>query len=221
MDLRWAADASWLWLAPCDWPAECEAGAAGGEAGDYPGVWGIAAVAATGGQGVGDADDFGGEMITAQEAHRIGLVNEVTSAAELIPRAEAIAARIIATLLWPCSMRWKAVNKGMEMTLAEGLYLEAVLFAVACSTEDKQEGTTAVSGEAAGTVSRGSRTSCPGSARIRSDQRLLAGWRRRNCARLCRRVIGLSRDEERLAQNDNASLGEQTGMARNQLRFPR
>jgi enoyl-CoA hydratase len=37
-----------------------------------------------------------GEMISAQEAHRIGLVNEVLPAAELIARAEAIAAKIIA-----------------------------------------------------------------------------------------------------------------------------
>jgi enoyl-CoA hydratase len=35
------------------------------------------------------------------------------------------------------------VNKGMEMPLAEGLYLEAVLFGAACATEDKKEGTTA------------------------------------------------------------------------------
>ena len=39
--------------------------------------------------------------------------------------------------------RVEAVNKGMEMTLSEGLYLEAVLFGVACATEDKKEGTTA------------------------------------------------------------------------------
>jgi enoyl-CoA hydratase len=37
----------------------------------------------------------------------------------------------------------EAVNKGMEMTLAEGLYLEATLFGVCCSTEDKKEGTAA------------------------------------------------------------------------------
>ena len=37
----------------------------------------------------------------------------------------------------------EAVNKGMEMTLAEGLFLEASLFAVCCATEDKKEGTTA------------------------------------------------------------------------------
>ena len=37
----------------------------------------------------------------------------------------------------------EAVIKGMEMTLSEGLYLEAVLFGVCCATEDKTEGTTA------------------------------------------------------------------------------
>ena len=37
----------------------------------------------------------------------------------------------------------EAVNRGMEMNLAEGLYLEATLFGVCCATEDKTEGTTA------------------------------------------------------------------------------
>src|SRR5271155_2435757 len=48
------------------------------------------------GKGVAMQMVLTGEMITAQEAHRIGLVNEVTIAAELIPRGEAIAAKIIA-----------------------------------------------------------------------------------------------------------------------------
>src|SRR3984957_12844500 len=84
-----------------------------------------------------------GEMITAQEAHRIGLVSEVTAPSELIPRAEAIAAKIIANAPLAVQYAMEAVNKGMEMTLAEGLYLEAVLFAVSCATEDKKEGTSA------------------------------------------------------------------------------
>ena len=86
---------------------------------------------------------LGGEVITAQEAHRIGLVNEVTSAAELIARAEAIAAKIIANA--PLAVRYamEAVNKGMEMSLAEGLFLEASLFGVCCATTDKAEGTAA------------------------------------------------------------------------------
>jgi enoyl-CoA hydratase/carnithine racemase len=84
-----------------------------------------------------------GEMISAQEAHRIGLVNEVTTAAELIPRAEAIAAKIIANAPLAVQYTMEAVNKGMEMPLAEGLFLEATLFGVCCATEDKKEGTTA------------------------------------------------------------------------------
>jgi enoyl-CoA hydratase len=81
-----------------------------------------------------------GEMISAQEAHRIGLVNEVTAAAELIPRAEAIAQKIIANAPLAVQYAMEAVNKGMEMPLAEGLYLEAVLFGVCSASEDKKEG---------------------------------------------------------------------------------
>ncbi len=84
-----------------------------------------------------------GEMITAQEAHRIGLVNEVTAPADLIPRAEAIAQKIIANGPLAVQYAMEAVNRGMEMPLAEGLYLEAALFGVCCATEDKKEGTRA------------------------------------------------------------------------------
>ncbi len=84
-----------------------------------------------------------GEMITAQEAHRLRLVNEVVAATELIPRAEAIAQKIIANAPLAVQYAMEAVNKGMEMTLAEGLYLEATLFGACCATEDKKEGTTA------------------------------------------------------------------------------
>src|SRR5205823_2561565 len=84
-----------------------------------------------------------GEMIMAQEAHRIGLVNEVVALADLIPRAEAIAQKIIANAALAVQYTMEAVNKGMETPLPEGLYLEAVLFGAACATEDKKEGTAA------------------------------------------------------------------------------
>jgi len=84
-----------------------------------------------------------GEMITAQEAYRIGLVNEVVPASELIPRAEAIARQIIANAPLAVQYILEAVNRGMETPLAEGLYLEAALFSVVCASEDKQEGTKA------------------------------------------------------------------------------
>ncbi len=84
-----------------------------------------------------------GEMISAQEAHRIGLVNEVVSAGELIARAEAIAAKIIANAPLAIQYAMEAVNHGLDLPLADGLFLEATLFGVCCATEDKNEGTKA------------------------------------------------------------------------------
>ncbi|HXZ31725.1 MAG TPA: enoyl-CoA hydratase-related protein [Terriglobales bacterium] len=95
------------------------------------------------GKGIAMQHVLTGEMINAQEAHRIGLVNEVVAAAELISRAEAIAQKIIANAPLAVQYTMEAVNRGMEMPLAEGLFLEATLFAVCCATEDKKEGTTA------------------------------------------------------------------------------
>ena len=84
-----------------------------------------------------------GDMINAQEALRIGLVNEVVPLAELITRAEAIAQKIIVNAPLAVQYALEAVNKGMDMPLADGLYLEATLFGLICATEDKNEGTKA------------------------------------------------------------------------------
>ena len=84
-----------------------------------------------------------GEMISAQEAYRIGLVNEVVPAADLISRAEAILKQIFANA--PIAVRYslEAVNKGLETSQAEGLALEASFFGLCAATADKQEGTQA------------------------------------------------------------------------------
>src|SRR5712692_5265493 len=84
-----------------------------------------------------------GETISAQEAYRIGLVNEVVPAGELIPRAEAILKRIYSNA--PISVKYalEVVNKGLETSQAEGFSLEASLFGLCAGTEDKREGTTA------------------------------------------------------------------------------
>jgi enoyl-CoA hydratase/carnithine racemase len=84
-----------------------------------------------------------GEMISAQEAFRIGLVNEVVPAAELITRAEAILKRIFSNAPVAVKYSLEAVNKGMETSQAEGLSLEASLFGLCAGTEDKKEGTQA------------------------------------------------------------------------------
>lgn len=84
-----------------------------------------------------------GEMISAQEAHRIGLVNEILPADKLIARAEEIAKKMMANAPLAIQYTMEAVNQGANMSLADGLFLEATLFAVACASDDKTEGTTA------------------------------------------------------------------------------
>jgi len=84
-----------------------------------------------------------GEMISAQEAYRIGLVNEVVAAAELIPRAEAILKTIFTNAPLAVKYSLEAVNKGLETSQTEGLALEASFFGLCAGTEDKQEGTQA------------------------------------------------------------------------------
>ena len=81
-----------------------------------------------------------GEMISAQEAHRIGLVNEVVPASEVIPRAEAILKQIFTNA--PLAIRYslEAVNRGLETSQSEGQALEASFFGLCAGTEDKKEG---------------------------------------------------------------------------------
>jgi enoyl-CoA hydratase len=84
-----------------------------------------------------------GEMISAQEAYRIGLVNEIVPAVDLVTRAEAILRKIASNA--PIAVRFalEAVNKGVETSQSEGLLLEASYFGLCAATEDKQEGTSA------------------------------------------------------------------------------
>jgi enoyl-CoA hydratase len=111
--------------------------------GIVPGYGGTQRLPRLVGKGLAMQMILAGEMITAQEAHRIGLVNEIVSAADLIPRAEAIAAKIIANAPLAVQYAMEAVNRGMDMSQSEGEFLEAALFGVCCATEDKKEGTTA------------------------------------------------------------------------------
>jgi enoyl-CoA hydratase len=82
-------------------------------------------------------------MISAQEAHRIGLVNEILPAAELIARAETILKKIAANAPIAVKLALEATNKGMETSQGEGLLLEASYFGLCAATEDKKEGTSA------------------------------------------------------------------------------
>jgi enoyl-CoA hydratase len=82
-----------------------------------------------------------GEMISAEEALRIGLVNRVVELGDLLATAEAIAKKIIANAPIAVQYAMEAVERGMEMPQEEGLYLEATLFGLCCATADMREGT--------------------------------------------------------------------------------
>lgn len=84
-----------------------------------------------------------GEAITAAEAHRIGLVNQVVPSADLLPAAEKLAQKIIANAPLAVRFALEAVNHGMEMSAGEGQFLEATLFGLCCTTADMKEGTRA------------------------------------------------------------------------------
>jgi enoyl-CoA hydratase len=84
-----------------------------------------------------------GEMINAQEAYRIGLVNEVVAASNLIPRAESILKQISANAPIAVGLALKAVNRGLDASQSEGLLLEASYFGLCAATEDMKEGTSA------------------------------------------------------------------------------
>jgi enoyl-CoA hydratase/carnithine racemase len=84
-----------------------------------------------------------GEMISAQEAYRIGLVNEVLPATNVMARAEAILRKIFSNAPIAVKHSLEAVNKGMETSQDEGLALEASFFGLCAGTEDKKEGTAA------------------------------------------------------------------------------
>jgi enoyl-CoA hydratase len=95
------------------------------------------------GKGVAHELCLTGEMISADEALRIGLVNHVYEPTELLPAAEALAKKIIANAPLAVKFTMEAIERGVEMPQEEGQFLEATLFGICASTEDMREGTRA------------------------------------------------------------------------------
>src|SRR5437879_2589511 len=111
--------------------------------GIIPGYGGSQRLARLCGKGVAHELCLTGEMITAEEAQRIGLVNHIYEPAELLPAAEAVARKIIANAPLAVKYTMEAIEHGVEMPQEEGLFLEATLFGLSCATEDMREGTKA------------------------------------------------------------------------------
>jgi enoyl-CoA hydratase/carnithine racemase len=84
-----------------------------------------------------------GAPISADEAYRIGLVNRVVPAADLLADAKKLAAQLASSA--PIALRYiiNAINKGVEMGFAEACQYEATLFGLVASTDDMREGTKA------------------------------------------------------------------------------
>jgi enoyl-CoA hydratase len=84
-----------------------------------------------------------GEAIDAQEALRIGLVNEVVGDDRLLARAEEILLQIASNAPIAVRLAMEAINRGRDTTVSDGQAIERALFSVCAGTEDKREGTSA------------------------------------------------------------------------------
>lgn len=84
-----------------------------------------------------------GAPVSAQEAFRLGLVNQVVAASDLIATAENLARKIIANAPLALKFAIEAVNRGLGMSQEDAQLLEANLFALCCATRDMKEGTRA------------------------------------------------------------------------------
>ncbi len=111
--------------------------------GIMPGYGGTQRLARLCGKGIAHELCLTGEMISADEALHIGLVNHIYDPAELLPGAEALAKKIIQNAPVAVKFTIEAIERGAEIPLQEGLFLEAALFGICCATEDMREGTRA------------------------------------------------------------------------------
>ena len=111
--------------------------------GIIPGFGGTQRLARLVGKGRAKELIFTCDQITAEDAYRMGLVNHVVPQAELIDYCKAMAGRIMKNGPYAVSLAKQAINTGMDTDLDSGLKLEANIFGLSFSTEDKKEGMTA------------------------------------------------------------------------------
>jgi enoyl-CoA hydratase/carnithine racemase len=110
------------------------------EAGLIPGDGGTQRLARLVGRGKALEMILTGGMIGALEAHRIGLVNQVASSEELLPAVMKMAREMASKA--PIALRYakEAIHQGMDLTLEQGLKLEADLYLLLHTTQDRTEG---------------------------------------------------------------------------------
>lgn len=108
--------------------------------GIIPGYGGTQRLARLVGAGKAKELIFSGEAISAEEAYRIGLADSLAPVGEAVQAAKKLANTIAARGPIAVEKAKEAIDRGLEMSLEEGLKLEAELFGQLCTTEDKNEG---------------------------------------------------------------------------------
>lgn len=81
-----------------------------------------------------------GGRVKADEAHRLGLVNRVVPQARLLDEAVTLAETILRNGPLAVAAVIEAVNRGLQLPLADGLRLESGLFGILAASEDMHEG---------------------------------------------------------------------------------
>ncbi len=81
-----------------------------------------------------------GDMITAQEAYRLGLVNAVVPHDTVLEEAQSLAEKIASKSSLPIAAALRAITEGLNVSIEEGLKIEAEEFGELESSDDAREG---------------------------------------------------------------------------------
>jgi len=111
--------------------------------GIIPGWGGTQRLARLAGKGKAVELILTGDMITAQEAYRLGLVNKVVPAGAVLKEARGLARKIVSKSKFAIAAGLRAVSEGLQVSIEEGLKIEAELFGRLADTEDAREGVSA------------------------------------------------------------------------------
>ncbi|MBD3170109.1 MAG: hypothetical protein GF307_11545 [candidate division Zixibacteria bacterium] len=111
--------------------------------GIIPGYGGTQRLTRLVGEGTAKLLIFTGDMVDGSEALRIGLVDRVYPAADLIEEAKKLAGKILSKGPAAITSAKRCVNMASNSTLDSGLKFEVTEFGAICATEDSKEGTAA------------------------------------------------------------------------------
>jgi len=136
----------------CELSMACDIRVASGKAkfgqpevglGITPGFGGTQRLARLVGEGMAKQLIYTGDIITAEEALRIGLVNKVVEPEVLLDEVKAMAMKIAKNAPIAVKLCKTAINKGMQMDIDSAIAYEAEVFGLCFSSEDQKEGMTA------------------------------------------------------------------------------